>query len=100
MGAETGRPAPVVSSRLPASPERSVAHAGTSGSVLAVNIKGLVAKAVRADGIIEFVPQVGDFVAVDEPVFRLYGGAGAIDDTMLPAGCACSHSVICIGADP
>ena len=37
----------------------------------------------RANGTIEFVPQVGDFVAVDEPLFRLYGGAGAIDDRTL-----------------
>jgi len=34
-------------------------------------------------GIIEFVPQVGDFPAVDEPLVRLYGGAGAIDERLL-----------------
>jgi uncharacterized membrane protein len=66
-----------------ASPERIVTHAGSSGVLLAVDLTGLVAAAQRAGGIIELVPQVGDFVAVDEPVFRLYGGAAALDDTAL-----------------
>jgi uncharacterized membrane protein len=51
--------------------------------VLAVDLAGLVAEAQRANGIIEFAPQVGDFLAVDEPLFRLYDGAAAIDDTTL-----------------
>jgi uncharacterized membrane protein len=70
-------------SNRPASASRTVAHAGTSRVVLAVNLAGLAAHARRADGIIEFVPQVGDFVAVDEPLFRLYGPAAAIDDRTL-----------------
>jgi uncharacterized membrane protein len=77
-----------MASRRPASPHRTVAHADTSGIVLAVDLAGLVAQARRADGIIEFVPQVGDFVAVDEPLFRLYGGASAIDDRPLQAAVA------------
>jgi uncharacterized membrane protein len=84
----TKRPSPVVSSRKPASPERTVAHVDTSGTVLALDLAGLVAQAQRANGIIEFVPQVGDFVSVDEPLFRLYGGGGAIDDRMLRAAVA------------
>ena len=84
----TTHPRPVESSRRPASPDRTVANAGTSGIVLAVDLEGLVAQARHANGIIEFVPQVGDFVAVDEPLFRLYGGAGAIDDRQLRAAVA------------
>ena len=42
----------------------------------------------RSDGIIEFVPQVGDFVAVDEPLFNLYGGAQSIDEDTLRASVA------------
>ena len=61
---------------------------GTSGIVLAVNLAGLVAQAQHANGIIEFVPQVGDFVAVDEPLFRLYGGACNIDDNKLRSAVA------------
>ena len=72
-------PDPVKISHRPASPERTIAHAGASGTVLAVDLAGLVAQARRADGMIEFVPQVGDFVSVDEPVLRLYSGAAAID---------------------
>jgi uncharacterized membrane protein len=56
--------------------------------VLAVNLAELVAQARHANGIIEFVPQVGDFMAVDEPLFRLYGGACTIDDRQLRAAVA------------
>ena len=61
-------------------PSREVEHRGTSEIVLAVDIPTLVALARRHDGMIEFVPQVGDFVAADEPLFVLHGGAMAIDD--------------------
>jgi len=64
-------------------PDRTVIHVGTPGVVLAVDLAGLVKQGRQANGIIEFVPQVGDFVAVDEPLYRLYGGAGAIDDHRL-----------------
>jgi uncharacterized membrane protein len=64
-------------------PDRIVRHSGRSGIVLAVNLERLVAKARRTDTVIEFVPQVGDFVAVDEPLFYLYGNAGAIDERRL-----------------
>ena len=76
-------PRHVEPARARAVPDRTVAHTGSSGSVLAVDLAGLVAQARRANGIVEFVPQVGDYVAVGEPLFRLYGGAGAIDDRTL-----------------
>jgi len=79
---------PVELFRIPASPVRTISNVDTSGIVLAVDVSGLVAQALRAKGIIEFVPQVGDFVAVDEPLFRLYGGAGDIDDRQLRAAVA------------
>ena len=62
---------------------RVVLHEGVSGVVLAVDLAGLVRLARKADGVIEFVPGVGDFLGVDEPLFRLYGGAAAIDDRRL-----------------
>lgn len=65
------------------SPERTVVNAGVSGIVLAVDLAGLAAQAKKAGGMIEFVPQIGDFVAVDEPLFLLYGGAGSIHDDEL-----------------
>jgi uncharacterized membrane protein len=64
-------------------PARVLPHQGLSEIVVAVNIEALKAAATAANGIIEFVPQIGDFVAVDEPLFHLYGGAGRIDDHVL-----------------
>jgi uncharacterized membrane protein len=66
-------------------PDRVIRHLGTSAIVLAANLKLLVAEAERSDGIIEFVPQVGDFVAVDEPLFNLHGGAQSLDENTLRA---------------
>jgi uncharacterized membrane protein len=66
-------------------PDRVVLHTGRSQVVLAVKIETLVLEARRLDGVIEFVPQVGDFVAADEPLFNLYGGAARIDDAVLRA---------------
>lgn len=53
-----------------------------------MNLLALMAAAERSNGVIEFVPQVGDFVAVDEPLFNLYGGAREIDDRILRAAVA------------
>ena len=64
-------------------PQRVLRQEERSHIVLAVEIDALVAEARRLDGIIEFVPQVGDFVAADEPLFNLYGGAVGIDDALL-----------------
>ena len=52
------------------------------GVVLAFDPVGLTALARRADCLIEVVPQVGDFVAKGDPLFRLYG-AGDVDDGTL-----------------
>lgn len=42
------------------------------GVVLAFNIPGLVSLAKRFNCVIELVPQVGDFVAVGDPLFRIF----------------------------
>jgi uncharacterized membrane protein len=84
-------PQVAVDSQLPTNPreklgppDRTVFHQGTSAIVIAVNIKALVAAARKADCVIEFAPRVGDFVAIDEPLFLLRGSGGrAIDDRML-----------------
>jgi len=60
-------------------------HEGTSEIVLGIDVNALAAEAERLNGVIEVVPQVGDFVAVDEPLFNLYGGAAAIADRTLRA---------------
>jgi uncharacterized membrane protein len=72
--------------RQPLGPsDRTVEHRGTSAIVLAANTQSLVALAQSADGIIEFVPRIGDFVAIGEPLFQLYGNATEIDDRRLRA---------------
>jgi uncharacterized membrane protein len=62
---------------------RTVEHRGSSGIILAINLRRLIAEARKVDGIIEIVPRVGDFVAVGDPLFRLRGGADKIDDRIL-----------------
>jgi uncharacterized membrane protein len=47
------------------------------GAVLAFDMKGLVALAQRFDCVIELIPEVGQFVAEGDPLFRVYqGGEG------------------------
>jgi uncharacterized membrane protein len=48
------------------------------GVVLAFDIRGLVAMAQRADCVIEMVPQVGDFVALGDPLFRVFRGGATL----------------------
>jgi uncharacterized membrane protein len=79
----TKRPRPTQATHGFDSPGRIVVNAGTPGVVLAVDLAGLVRLARQANGIIEFVPHVGDFLAIDEPLFRLHGGASAINDRPL-----------------
>jgi uncharacterized membrane protein len=69
-------------------PARTMTHDRRSQIVLAVDIESLVAAAKRVDGLIELVPQVGDFVAADEPLFNLYGEAATVDDDLLRAAVA------------
>jgi len=63
-------------------PTQVVVHQGRSGVVLAFDDKGLLKLAQQADAVIELAPQVGDFVATDDPLFRIYGGK-AIDEHAL-----------------
>ena len=64
-------------------PDRIVHHQGRSAVVLAINLQALVNAAKRADCVIEFAAQVGDFLAADEPLFYIYGNANAIDEERL-----------------
>ena len=62
---------------------RAILHTGKSGVVLALDIDGLVDIAIRGACTIEVVPQVGDFVAKQDPVFRQYGGGTTISSAEL-----------------
>jgi uncharacterized membrane protein len=59
-------------------PSRVIPHVGRAGVVQALDIQTLVDLATQAGCTIEVVPQVGDFVTGNDPVFRLYGGGTTI----------------------
>jgi uncharacterized membrane protein len=74
-------------------PHRIVSHTGSSEIVLAVDLDTLASEAQRVHGTVELVPQVGDFVSSDEPLFVVYGpGTAAIDDARL-------RSTVAFGAE-
>lgn len=54
-----------------------------SGFVLAIDADGLVKLARRADCLIDFVPQVGEFVTSGDPLFSLHGGGETITEREL-----------------
>jgi uncharacterized membrane protein len=62
------------------------------GVVLAFDIAGLVSLARRADCVLELVPQVGDFVAVGDPLFRVYQGGKAVPEKAL-------HESVAVGQE-
>jgi len=64
-------PLPADFNNGPASVMVTNAH---DGVVLSFDLPGIASLAERANCIIEMVPQVGDFVAVGDPLFRIYRG--------------------------
>jgi uncharacterized membrane protein len=48
------------------------------GVVLAFDGRGLVSLARQADCVLEMVPQVGDFVAAGDPLFRVFQGGATL----------------------
>lgn len=71
---DPGRSERAVERELPAASSHAVALADGSGVVLAFGATDLVRLAEAADAIVELVPQVGDFVAAGDPLFRVTGG--------------------------
>jgi uncharacterized membrane protein len=61
------------------------------GAVLAFNRAGLINKASKSNCIIELIPQVGDFVAAGDPMFRIYGGGNTLPDRDLRGSIAVGH---------
>ena len=53
------------------------------GSLLAFDLKGLVILAQKDDCLIELVPEVGQFVAEGDPLFRVYGGNEGLGENSL-----------------
>jgi uncharacterized membrane protein len=64
--------------------QRSVSYRGRAGVLLAIDVEGLVDTATKAGCIIELVPEVGDFLAPNSELFRIYGaGAPSVDEQAL-----------------
>jgi len=51
----------------------------TDGVVLAFDRRGLISLAERSNCLIELIPEVGDFVAAGDPLFRIYEGGEDIN---------------------
>ena len=64
-------------------PRRTVRHAGPRHILLTVDWASLVEDARETGGIIEVVPQIGDFVADGEALCVLYGRAAGLDDRVV-----------------
>jgi uncharacterized membrane protein len=80
----TEGPSPLGHVSKPKSPvSQTVLHQGRSGIILAVAVDRLLMHAEVLGGIIELAPQVGDFVAVNEPLFYVYGGNAKADHKAL-----------------
>ena len=82
LAVATHLPSPIDVAALPAS-SRIIEHVGNSGTFLAFGIQELVAAAQKADCMIELLPQVGDFVTRDDPLFRVYPADSNVDEAAL-----------------
>jgi len=68
-------------------PSRTVSST-VDGAVIAFDMKGLAHMARRYDCVIELVPEVGQFVAEGDPLFRIYRGGESLSDASLRASIA------------
>jgi len=58
----------------------TINHAARSGVILAFDGEGLARIATRSNCMIRLIPQVGDFVAIGNPLFSIYGGCLTHDE--------------------
>lgn len=78
---ETGETRP--SEPAPTQPASRTVRSDGYGAIRAFDLAGLTRLAQRADCIIELVPQVGDFIAKGDLLFRLHGNAHGLSDADL-----------------
>jgi uncharacterized membrane protein len=67
---------------LEGQPDRIVLNS-EDGAVLAFDMKGLVSLAERSNCVIELMPQVGDFIAIGDPLFRVFAGGKNLSEETL-----------------
>lgn len=73
--------------RLKRDPSRVITNE-VDGVVLAFDRRGLMAMAEGANCLIELVPQVGDFVAAGDPLFRIFEGGESLSENTLRSSIA------------
>jgi uncharacterized membrane protein len=61
------------------------------GAVLAFDKAGLITKAIKSNCVVELIPQVGDFIAAGDPLFRIYGGSDRLPARRLRDSVAIGH---------
>jgi uncharacterized membrane protein len=62
---------------------RIIPNQGSSGVLLAFGTAELVAAATQANALIELIPQVGDFLPKDDPLFRVFPADCSLEDSVL-----------------
>jgi uncharacterized membrane protein len=70
---------------LPTDPSQVVDYAGQSGVVMAFSAAALARIAAEGGAVVDMVPQVGDFVADGDPLFRVFGDSRPIAGDQLRA---------------
>lgn len=83
----------------PTSPIEVVEFTGRPGVVMAFSVPLLVRLADAADAVIELIPQVGDFVATGDPLFRIYCGKRPVSRESL-RGCVAVGAERTMEQDP
>jgi uncharacterized membrane protein len=64
-------------------PNQTIQHMGKGAILLAADFRSLVAEGKRVDGVIEFIPRIGDFVATGEPIFLVHKSSCPIAERRL-----------------
>jgi uncharacterized membrane protein len=77
--------------RIPGHVERRVIQSAKDGALLAFDMSGLISRATKSNCVIELVPQVGDFIASGDPLFRIFGKSDALADAELCNSAAIGH---------
>jgi uncharacterized membrane protein len=72
---ENAKSTSAVAATLTGKPPTHTVGSPQDGVILAFDIKGIVALAVQHAGIVELVPQVGNYVAPGDPLFRIHDAA-------------------------
>ncbi|HET6574648.1 MAG TPA: DUF2254 domain-containing protein [Fimbriiglobus sp.] len=96
---DSKKPEAAIREALPTSPAEVVALEGRSGVVMAFSAAELVRLAREADAVIELAPQVGDSIAVGDPLFRVFGGARPVSRDAL-RGCVAVGAERTLDQDP